>query len=383
MDYEKPTERPEIGVFFGFDHVTFWVGNAKQAASYYCSRLGFEYVAYQGLETGNRDYATHVVKNGNICFAFRSPLNPEGHEEFAAHHTQHGDGVKDVAFTVDDSAGIFNKAVSRGAAPVMEPTKMEDEHGVVILSTVRTYGDTTHTFVQRNDYKGLFLPGFQPHFLSEPFNQVAGLESPDLLFIDHCVGNQPDGEMEAAASWYEKMLDFHRFWSIDDKMLHTEYSALRSVVVADFDENVKMPINEPAEGKRKSQIQEYVEYYGGPGVQHIALRTEDIITSVTRMRNRGCQFLTIPETYYDQLKEKLASCGTQVEEDLEVIRALNILVDYDEKGYLLQIFMKPLEDRPTFFIEIIQRRNHQGFGAGNFKALFEAIEIDQAKRGNL
>lgn len=212
---------------------------------------------------------------------------------------------------------------------------MEDEHGEVILSTVRTYGDTTHTFVQRNDYKGLFLPGFQPHFLSEPFNKVEGLESPDLLFIDHCVGNQPDGEMEAAASWYEQMLDFHRFWSIDDKMLHTEYSALRSVVVADFDENVKMPINEPAEGKRKSQIQEYVEYYGGPGVQHIALRTEDIITSVTRMRNRGCQFLTIPETYYDQLKEKLASCGTQVEEDLEVIRALNILVDYDEKGYLL------------------------------------------------
>jgi 4-hydroxyphenylpyruvate dioxygenase len=192
----------------------------------------------------------------------------------------------------------------------MEPTKMNDENGEVILSTVKTYGDTTHTFVQRKEYKGEFLPGFQKHFLSEPFNKVAGLESPDLLFIDHCVGNQPDGEMEAAASWYEKMLDFHRFWSIDDKMLHTEYSALRSVVVADFDENIKMPINEPADGKRKSQIQEYVEYYGGAGVQHIALRTEDIITSVQRMKARGCQFLTIPTTYYDQLREKLKSSET-------------------------------------------------------------------------
>jgi len=250
MDYEKPTERPEIGEFYGFDHVTFWVGNAKQAASYYCSRLGFEYVAYAGLETGNRDFATHVVRNGDIKFAFTSPLNPTGHDEFAAHHTKHGDGVKDVAFTVDDSAGIYNKAVSRGAIGVQEPKTLKDGDGEVIISSVRTYGDTTHTFVQRKDYSGVFLPGYEKHFLTEPFNQV--LQPPELLFIDHCVGNQPDGEMEAAASWYEKMLDFHRFWSIDDKMLHTEYSALRSIVVADFDEKVKMPINEPAEGKRKS-----------------------------------------------------------------------------------------------------------------------------------
>jgi 4-hydroxyphenylpyruvate dioxygenase len=207
--------------------------------------------------------------------------------------------------------------------------------------------------------------------------------APELLFIDHCVGNQPDGEMEAAASWYEKMLDFHRFWSIDDKMLHTEYSALRSVVVADFDEKIKMPINEPAAGKRKSQIQEFCDFYGGSGVQHIALRTEDIIESITRMKARGCQFLTIPATYYDNLREKLKDSVTKVQEDLDKIQALNILVDYDEKGYLLQIFTKPLEDRPTLFIEIIQRRGHQGFGAGNFKALFEAIEMDQAKRGNL
>lgn len=197
------------------------------------------------------------------------------------------------------------------------------------------------------------------------------------------MGNQKDGEMEAAAQWYEKMLDFHRFWSIDDKMLHTEYSSLRSVVVSDFDENVKMPINEPAEGKRKSQIQEYVDYYGGPGVQHIALRTDSIIDTVSRMQQRGCQFLSIPPSYYDTLAKRLGDMGTEVKEDLEMIRKLNILVDFDEKGYLLQIFTKPVEDRPTLFIEIIQRRNHNGFGAGNFKALFESIELEQAKRGNL
>ena len=203
--------------------------------------------------------------------------------------------------------------------------------------------------------------------------------------IDHCVGNQPDGEMEAAASWYEKMLDFHRFWSVDDKMMHTEYSALRSIVVADFDEVVKMPINEPAPGKRKSQIQEYVDFYGGPGVQHIAIRTENIIDCVTRMKERGCIFLTIPDTYYDNLRVKLKECGPKdgVKEDLDTIQKLKILVDYDEKGYLLQIFTKPMQDRPTFFVEIIQREGHQGFGAGNFKALFTAIEIEQAKRGNL
>jgi len=252
MDYEKPTVRPDMGKFFGFDHVTFWVGNAKQAATYYTTRLGFEFFAYQGLETGNRQYATHVVSNGDVKFAFKTALNPTGHDEFNAHTAKHGDGVKDVAFTVDDATGIYEKAVSRGATGVMEPTKFEDEDGFVIMSTVRTYGDTTHTFVQRDNYKGLFLPDFAKHHFKEVYNDI--IERPRLEFIDHCVGNQPDGEMEAAAEWYEKMLDFHRFWSIDDKMLHTEYSALRSVVVADFDEKIKMPINEPAEGKKKSQI---------------------------------------------------------------------------------------------------------------------------------
>jgi len=278
VDYEKPTVRPEIGVFHAFDHVTFWVGNAAASASFYCSRLGFEYVAYQGLETGHRDYAVHVVGNGKIRFAFKTPYTPEGSEEFMAHHAKHGDGVKDVAFTVDDSAGIFKKAVERGAIPVQEPTVLQDEDGSVTISIVKTYGDTTHTFVQRDKYTGTFMPNFRKHHLSEPINQlIAGVV---LDRIDHCVGNQPDGEMEPSASWYEKMLDFHRFWSVDDKMMHTEYSALRSVVVSDFDENIKMPINEPAPGKRKSQIQEYCDFYGGPGVQHIALKTDNIIESV-------------------------------------------------------------------------------------------------------
>lgn len=245
-----------------------------------------------------------------------------------------------------------------------------------------TYGDTIHTFVQRVDYKGPFLPGFVAHPFKEPINEV--LPAPDLKFIDHCVGNQPDGKMEEAAAWYKDMLDFHKFWSIDDKMIHTQYSALRSVVMVDFDEKIKMPINEPADGMRKSQITEFCEYYGGPGVQHIAMRTEDIITSIERMKARGVIFLDkIPDTYYDNLRLGLEKAGTKVAEDIDTLQKLKILVDYDDKGYLLQIFTKPLEDRPTLFMEVIQRRNHQGFGAGNFKALFEAIEADQAARGNL
>ena len=259
---------------------------------------------------------------------------------------------------------------------------MEDEHGKVIVASVQTYGDTIHTFVQREGYTGAFLPNFVEHPFKEPLNKV--LEVPDLKFIDHCVGNQPDGEMEAVAQWYENMLDFHRFWSVDDKMIHTNYSSLRSVVMADFDEVVKMPINEPANGKRKSQIQEYVEYYGGPGVQHIAMRTDNIIETVERMKARGVEFLEkIPDTYYDKIREGIKDIGLEVEEDIAVIQKNKILVDYDEKGYLLQIFTKPLEDRPTLFLEVIQRKNHQGFGAGNFKALFEAIEAEQAARGNL
>ena len=281
----------------------------------------------------------HVVKSGDIVYAFESPLGD--HPEMHAHHAKHGDGVKDVAFTVDDAAGIYKKAIERGAKSVREPETLKDEHGSVIVASVCTYGDTIHTFVQRVDYKGPFLPGFKAHHLKEQLNEI--MARPNLQFMDHCVGNQPDGEMEAAASWYEKMLDFHRFWSVDDKMIHTEYSSLRSVVVCDFDEKVKMPINEPANGIRKSQIQEYVDFYGGPGVQHIAMRTEDIISTVEAMKARGVEFLDkIPDTYYDRLREGLKNVGMEVKEDIDVLQKYKILVDYDEKGYLLQIFTKPV-----------------------------------------
>jgi 4-hydroxyphenylpyruvate dioxygenase len=249
VDYEKPTERPEIGVFYGFDHAEFWVGNAKQAAAFYTAKLGFEYLAYRGLETDSREFCSHAVRNGSVVFVFTSPLNPD-HEEFSKHHAKHGDGVKDVAFTCDDAVAIFQKAVSRGAVPVREPATLEDEDGKVIVASVATYGDTIHTFVQRGEYNGIFFPGWRKHHSVEPLNNLVPV--PVLCEIDHCVGNQPDNEMEPVAAWYEKMLDFHRFWSVDDKMMHTEFSALRSIVMTDFDQKIKMPINEPAPGKRKS-----------------------------------------------------------------------------------------------------------------------------------
>lgn len=380
--YEDKGAKPEVGKYFGFDHVTFWVGNAKQAASYYTTRFGFQPLAYRGLETGERQRVTHVVRKDQIVFAFVSALNP-GDDEHAAHLGKHGDGVKDVAFHVDDVRGIYDKAVSRGAKALSPPTVVEDEDGSVTVATIQTYGDTTHTFVQRDSYKGIFLPGYKSlDGTADPL--LAGLADTKLNFIDHCVGNQPDGEMEITADWYINKLDFHRFWSVDDKDIHTEYSSLRSIVVADYDEKVKMPINEPAAGLRKSQIQEYVEYYGGAGVQHIALNTTDILGAINALRSRGVEFLTIPKTYYVNLRKRLAEVTAfQVKEDIDALEALNILVDFDENGYLLQIFTKPVEDRPTFFIEVIQRANNSGFGAGNFKALFESIEMEQANRGNL
>jgi 4-hydroxyphenylpyruvate dioxygenase len=378
--YEKPTERPEVGKFYCFDHIRFWVGNAKQAASFYTTRFGFEPVAYQGLETGHREVVSHAIRLNKIIFVFSSALQP-GNKAMADHMDRHGDGVRDVAFTVDDAAGIWKKAVSRGAKSVQEPIELKDENGTVIIASVQTYGDTVHSFVQRGDYKGPFLPGFAESKVGEAINQIIPI--PQLNFIDHCVGNQEDSQMEPTAEWYEKMLDFHRFWSVDDSMIHTEYSSLRSIVVCDFDEKVKMPINEPASGKRKSQIQEYVEFYGGAGVQHIALNTNDIITSIERLKNRGVDFLSVPNSYYETLRKRLAHSDLKIEEDLDKLEKLRILIDYDDKGYLLQIFTKPVEDRPTLFFEVIQRHNHEGFGAGNFKSLFEAIEAEQEKRGNL
>lgn len=302
MEYEKPTQRPEIGLFYGFDHVRFWVSNAKQAAAYYTSRFGFEHVAFQGLETGSRDYATHVISNGDIRYAFTTALNP-GNAEFAKWLETHGDGAKDVAFCVDDARAIYEKAVSRGAKSHREPEELKDEHGTVVIASIYTYGDTVHSFVQRDKYTGPFLPGFVPSEHKEPFNKL--LAPPEFEALDHIVGNQEDLQMEPTAQWYEKMLDFHRYWSVDDSMVHTEYSSLRSVVMVDFDEKVKCPINEPAPGKRKSQIQEFVDYYGGPGVQHIAMRTDNIIETIQRMRARGTQFLNIPDAYYENLRKAL------------------------------------------------------------------------------
>ncbi|XP_042860891.1 4-hydroxyphenylpyruvate dioxygenase-like [Penaeus japonicus] len=338
--YTDKGPKPEAGKFLHFDHLTFWVGNAKQAASYYCTRMGFEPYAYKGLETGSRDVCCHVVKQNQILFVFASALNP-GNEEMGAHLVTHGDGVKDVAFSVQDLDSIMKMAKDRGAKIVRDIWEEEDEGGKVRYAKVQTYGDTTHTFVERGNFKGIFLPGFR-----------APLTGPDPLLSNFG-------------------------WSV---VVIVMLPLPRSHLSLHFPQ---MPINEPAPGKRKSQIQEYVDYYGGAGVQHIALNTKDIISSIRDLRSRGMKFLVVPKTYYQQLRERLKDSPTKIVEDLDVIEELNILVDFDDNGYLLQIFTKNMQDRPTVFLEVIQRHNHTGFGAGNFKALFEAIELDQAARGNL
>ncbi|XP_050511269.1 4-hydroxyphenylpyruvate dioxygenase isoform X1 [Diabrotica virgifera virgifera] len=370
---------PTNGKFLNFHHLTFYVGNAKQAASYYISRLGFQPVCYKGLETGDRNYVQHVVRQNNIFLLLTSPYNP-GEQVLNGHLIRHGDGVKDIAFEVENLEGIVERAKSQGAKILRDIWEEADFEGIVRYALIQTYGDTTHTLIDKSLYRGQFLPGYSP-CQPDPLGKV--LPATNLDFIDHIVGNQDDKEMESVAKWYEDVLQFHRFWSVDDSQIHTEYSALRSIVMANWEENIKMPINEPAPGKKKSQIQEYVEYYGGAGVQHIALNTQDIITSVKNLKARGVEFMEIPDSYYTILKEQLKSSRTKIAEDLDVLQKLKILIDYDENGYLLQIFTKCLEDRPTVFLEIIQRRNHNGFGAGNFKSLFEAIEMEQDKRGNL
>ncbi|PAA54239.1 hypothetical protein BOX15_Mlig017936g2, partial [Macrostomum lignano] len=376
--YTDKGPKPDKGKFKAFGHVTFWVGNAKQAAAHYCARLGFKPLAYRGLETGSRQVASHVVQQNRVIFVFESMLEPFKPEEMGQHLIKHGDGVKDIAFEVEDLDGIYKKAIDCGAAVVREPWTESDKNGSVRFARVKTYGDTTHTFFERSSYTGLFLPNFVPA-KEDPLLSL--LPEVGLQFIDHIVGNQPNDEMAGVADWYEKTLMFHRFWSVDDKQIHTDYSALRSIVVTNWEETIKMPINEPAPGKRKSQIQEYVDYYGGAGVQHIALNTNDIIQTITDLKARGQMFLEVPDKYYDNLRARLKHAKIKVTEDMDKLQKLKILVDYDDDGYLLQIFTKNMQDRPTLFLEVIQRHNHQGFGAGNFKSLFEAIEQDQAERG--
>jgi 4-hydroxyphenylpyruvate dioxygenase len=388
----QPVQDP--GSYSGYDHVHWYVGNAKQAAAFYITRMGFERIAYRGLETGSRVVASHVVRNGSVTFVLTSPLqssdtksdnlSAEDRELLRRIHTHletHGDGVCDVAFRVDDAHAVYDAAVTRGASIVHEPRTLKDENGSVTLAKIRTYGDTTHTLVQRSNYNGAFLPGYRAIKEIDPSSRY--LPKVDLQVIDHCVGNQDWNEMDAACDYYEQALGFHRFWSVDDNDICTDYSALKSVVMASRDEKIKMPINEPAKGIRKSQIEEYVDFYNGPGVQHIALRTDDIIRDVTNLKNRGIEFITVPDSYYELMATRLQKAGLKLDQDFEKLKSLGILIDFDEGGYLLQLFTKHLMDRPTVFIEIIYRNNFEGFGAGNFKSLFEAIEREQMERGNL
>ncbi|KAK4534298.1 hypothetical protein CDCA_CDCA01G0323 [Cyanidium caldarium] len=372
----------------GFDHLHLYVGNALQAAVYYTTRFGYVPVAYRGLETGSRQVTTHVLRQGRILLALTSALEPN-ETEVTSFVARHGDGVRDVAFEVDDARAAYESAVARGAEPAHPPETLQDEQGAVVVASVSAgYGDLVHSFVQRSGWRGAhFLPGYAPPpedlRLESAFTAEA---QPDcgLSHIDHCVSNQPEHGMEPVVQWYTSALGFHRFWSVDDTQIHTEYSSLRSVVVTDADERVKMPVNEPAPGRGKSQIQEYVDYFGGPGIQHVALYTGDIIRSVSALRARGVSFITVPDTYYEDLQQRMRQVGCTIREDLQAVRQLGILVDMDEQGgYLLQIFTRPVGVRPTLFYEIIQRHQNSGFGVGNFKALFEAIERDQKRRGNL
>jgi len=355
-----------------FDYLEFYVGNAKQAAYYFSNAWGFTPIAYAGLETGVRDRSSYVLEQGNVRFVLTSPLGPEG--EMAEHIKLHGDGVKDIALRVDDAERAYREATSRGAHGVMEPTIRKDDNGRVKLSAIATYGDTIHTFVERREYKGAFLPGYRaipdvPHRA-----RPAGLAA-----IDHVVGNVELGKMNEWVAFYERVMGFTQLIHFDDKAISTEYSALMSKVMQNGSGRIKFPINEPAQGRRKSQIEEYLDFYRGPGVQHIALNTDDIITTVRKLQDRGVEFLKTPMTYYESVLDRVG----RIDEDLQQLAELGILIDRDDEGYLLQIFSKPIVNRPTVFFEVIERKGARGFGEGNFKALFEAIEREQALRGNL
>ncbi|GGG94569.1 4-hydroxyphenylpyruvate dioxygenase [Silvibacterium dinghuense] len=355
----------------GTDHVEFYVGNARQAAYFYRAAFGMKLVAYAGPETGRRDRASYVLQQGKIRFVLTTALRPDG--EIAQHVHIHGDGVRDVALMVDDARQAWKETTKRGARSIREPFEMQDEYGRVRLSSIATYGDTIHTFVERGDYAGPFLPGYR----AEPEDLIA--RPTGLLYIDHMVGNVGWNEMNRWVDFYADTLGFSLYQHFDDKDISTEYSALMSKVMANGNGRVKFPINEPAEGRHKSQIEEYLEFYHGPGVQHIAMATHDILSTVSQMQAQGIGFLKVPHTYYTQLEQRIG----KIDEPIEELERLGILVDRDDEGYMLQIFTRPVEDRPTLFYEIIQRKGSRSFGKGNFKALFEAIEREQAERGNL
>ncbi|MDO9187874.1 MAG: 4-hydroxyphenylpyruvate dioxygenase [Bacteroidia bacterium] len=355
----------------GTDYVEFYVGNAKQAAHYYKTAFGFQSLAYKGLETGCRDYSSYVLAQDKIRIVLTTPLNSKS--PINDHLRKHGDGVKVVALWVDDATKSYNETISRGARSFMEPTKEEDANGYVIRSGIYTYGETVHIFVERKNYNGVFLPGYQAW--KSDYNPT----TTGLLYIDHMVGNVGWNEMNTWVNYYQKVMGFVNLLSFDDKDISTEYSALMSKVMSNGNGRIKFPINEPAEGKKRSQIEEYIDFYEGQGVQHLAMATNNIIETVSTLKSRGVEFLTIPTTYYDELQSRVG----KIDENIAELAKLGILVDRDDEGYMLQIFTKPVEDRPTLFYEIIQRKGATSFGKGNFKALFESIEIEQAKRGTL
>ncbi|MGB1075576.1 MAG: 4-hydroxyphenylpyruvate dioxygenase [Flavobacteriales bacterium] len=355
----------------GTDHVELYCGNAKQSAYYYMMAWGFQPLAYKGLETGSKDTVSYVLKQDKIVLVLTSPLGPDG--EINAHINRHGDGVKSVALWVDDARQSWMETTSRGAVSVHEPQVQKDANGSVVLSAIETYGDTIHTFVERKAYDGVFLPGYEAWHPEVPVKPVG------LKYIDHMVGNVDWGQMNTWVEFYAHVMGFAQLISFDDKDISTEYTALMSKVMSNGNGRIKFPINEPAEGRKKSQIEEYIDFYQGAGVQHIAVATDNIIETVTQLKARGIEFLQVPKTYYDTVLDRVG----EIDEDLEPLKELGILIDRDEEGYLLQLFTKPVVDRPTMFFEIIQRKGAKSFGKGNFKALFEAIEREQDQRGTL
>ena len=356
----------------GTDYVEFYVGNAKQAAHYYMSAFGFQALAYAGPETGVKDKASYAVRQHKLTFVLTTPIRTDN--TIADHIYKHGDGVKALSLRVQDATKAWEETTRRGAKNYMEPKKLTDEHGEVVMSGIHTYGDTVHLFIERKNYTGAFMPGYKPW--GNPYFKPADT---GLLYVDHCVGNVGWNQMNPWVKFYEEVMGFKNILSFDDNDISTEYSALMSKVMSSGNGYVKFPINEPAEGKKKSQVEEYLDFYNGEGCQHVAMATNDIVKTVTALRDRGVEFLRVPNTYYDDLLDRVG----HIDEDLEPLKELGILVDRDDEGYLLQLFSKPVEDRPTLFFEIIQRKGAKSFGKGNFKALFEALEREQDLRGNL
>lgn len=356
----------------GTDFIELFVGNAKQAAYYYMAAFGFQPIAYAGPETGIKDHASYVVRQNKLTFVLTTPVRP--HNEMAEHIYMHGDGVKHIALLVDDASDAWEQTVTRGASSYLEPVRLKDEHGEVIMSGIHIYGDTVHLFIERKNYNGTFMPGYRKWN-----NPLFKPKDTGLLYVDHCVGNVGWNQMNHWVQFYENVMGFKNILTFDDEDISTEYSALMSKVMSNGNGFVKFPINEPAEGKKKSQVEEYLEFYNGPGVQHVAMATNDIVKSVRDLMKRGVEFLKVPNTYYEELLDRVG----HIDEDLAPLKELGILVDRDNEGYLLQLFTKPVQDRPTLFFEIIQRKGAKSFGKGNFKALFEAIEREQAARGNL